>query len=188
MRRPIRPLARSTGFGCSTCRGFWPAPGRASFWATSEPTVIKVERPGAGDDTRGWGPPFAADAEGNENRRERLFPLRQPQQALGGDRHRPAGRRRPGPRPRGAERHPAGELQGRRPEEIRPGLGPPAPGEPRAGLLLDHRFRPDRPLCRSRGLRLHDPGGGRADERHRRARRPAGAADRRRSAWRWPTS
>ena len=23
--------------------------------------VIKVERPGAGDDTRGWGPPFAAD-------------------------------------------------------------------------------------------------------------------------------
>src|ERR1700750_1271356 len=23
--------------------------------------VIKVERPGTGDDTRGWGPPFAAD-------------------------------------------------------------------------------------------------------------------------------
>ncbi len=23
--------------------------------------VVKVERPGAGDDTRGWGPPFAAD-------------------------------------------------------------------------------------------------------------------------------
>src|SRR5688500_19015743 len=23
--------------------------------------VIKVERPGAGDDTRGWGPPFAGD-------------------------------------------------------------------------------------------------------------------------------
>ena len=26
-------------------------------------TVIKVERPGAGDDTRAWGPPFAADGQ-----------------------------------------------------------------------------------------------------------------------------
>ena len=28
--------------------------------------IIKIERPGGGDDTRGWGPPYARDAEGND--------------------------------------------------------------------------------------------------------------------------
>jgi len=35
--------------------------------------VIKVERPGAGDDTRGWGPPWLRDADGREIRDSSYF-------------------------------------------------------------------------------------------------------------------
>ncbi|MBA5775902.1 CoA transferase [Stappia sp. F7233] len=36
-------------------------------------TVLKVERPGKGDDTRGWGPPFLKDEDGNETRESAYY-------------------------------------------------------------------------------------------------------------------
>jgi formyl-CoA transferase len=35
--------------------------------------VMKVERPGTGDDTRGWGPPYVKDAEGRETTESTYF-------------------------------------------------------------------------------------------------------------------
>ncbi|NML47606.1 CoA transferase [Ramlibacter sp. G-1-2-2] len=44
------------------------APWAGQILADLGAEVIKVERPGAGDDTRSWGPPFLKDADGNDTK------------------------------------------------------------------------------------------------------------------------
>ena len=49
------------------------APWAGQILADLGAEVIKVERPGAGDDTRSWGPPFLKDAQGNDTREAGYF-------------------------------------------------------------------------------------------------------------------
>jgi crotonobetainyl-CoA:carnitine CoA-transferase CaiB-like acyl-CoA transferase len=49
--------------------GPWAAPKLADLGAE----VLKVERPGAGDDTRGWGPPWMKDGGGQDTRESAYF-------------------------------------------------------------------------------------------------------------------
>ena len=44
------------------------APWAGQILADLGAEVIKVERPGAGDDTRSWGPPFLKDAQGQDTK------------------------------------------------------------------------------------------------------------------------
>jgi crotonobetainyl-CoA:carnitine CoA-transferase CaiB-like acyl-CoA transferase len=56
--------------------------------------VIKIERPGTGDDTRAWGPPYAKDADGNDTT-EAAYYL--PPTAASARSRATSPRRRPGP-------------------------------------------------------------------------------------------
>ena len=135
--------------------------------------VIKVERPGTGDDTRAWGPPWR-DGEStyylglNRNKRSVALDLADP-----------------------ADRELARRLAERADvliESFRPGLMASwgLDGDtirrvnPRLVSCSVTAFGSGEQATRHAGLRLPAPGDGRADERHRRAGRPAAEGRRRR--------
>jgi Predicted acyl-CoA transferases/carnitine dehydratase len=106
--------------------------------------VVKVERPGAGDDTRGWGPPFLKDKAGRDTSDAGYFlSVNRGKRSIAVDLADAEGQKRAGAR--GAGRHRAGEFQGRRAGEIRPRLRRSRRGQSGADLLLDHRLRAERP-------------------------------------------
>ena len=136
--------------------------------------VIKVERKGAGDDTRAWGPPFVPAADGGHlsaayfhsaNRGKRSIEARLHQ------RRRPAHRQEA----RGAFRRADREFQGRRARQIRPRLQKPRPRQSAPDLLLGDRLRPDRTGGIARRLRSDGARHRRHDgiDRHRRWRADA---------------
>ena len=129
--------------------------------------VIKVERPGEGDETRTWGPPYVGGESAyflsiNRGKRSVALDLARPeaQEALARLARSAARRRR---------ELPAGS---RRPARRR--LRAARAREPRARLLLDHGLR-----RRAARLRLRDRGRERPDGRHRRGRRAAAEGRRR---------
>ena len=54
--------------------------------------VIKVERPGSGDDTRSWGPPYLGSGD---QKGKRLFPVGKPWQRIHSDRFQRSARSEP---------------------------------------------------------------------------------------------
>ncbi len=63
MKKPQGPLSHVRVLDLSRILA---APWASQVLADMGAQVIKVERPGCGDDTRGWGPPFLRDASGQD--------------------------------------------------------------------------------------------------------------------------
>ena len=140
--------------------------------------VIKVETPGGGDESRGWGPPFVGPDD--EPVSTYFLSCNRNKESVTLDLKSDEGRatltllRRARRAPR--------ELPPRRPRPARLPRRAAARAQPGARAAVDQRVRPRRPRGRSRRLRPDRPGRGRPDVAHRRRpRRPAARrrADRR---------
>ena len=130
--------------------------------------VIKVERPQVGDDTRTWGPPFLTTPQGEDRRTSGYFLCaNRAKRSLTLDFTKPKGQELIRALAKRSdilfENFKVGTL-------ARYGLAyEDLQGHQSAiDLLLDHRLRSERAAPGRRSLRLHDPGDGRPDERHRR--------------------
>ena len=131
----------------------------AAPWATQiladlGADVIKVERPGAGDDTRSWGPPFLADRDGKPTRDAGYFlSVNRGKRSVTVDLAKPEGqeivRRLAASADVVIENFKAGNL-------ARYGLDAASlrAANPRLDLLFGHRLRPGRAAPRPGRLRL----------------------------------
>ena len=130
--------------------------------------VIKVERPGSGDDTRAWGPPYLRDANGKDTSEAAYYlAANRNKRSITVDITRPEGqdivRRLAAQSDIVVENFKVDQL-------ARYGLDYATLSRARSAphLLLDHRIRPDRAAPGAPGLRLHHPGQRRIHVDHRR--------------------
>ena len=172
------PRSARKAFASSNSPASWPVPGPGRCWPISAPTSSRSRARAAATTPAPGARPSSRTRTARTS--SRLLSRLQSRQALDRGRFRDAGRASAScASSRRKRRRADRELQGRRPGEIRPRLREPRDDQPAAGLLLDHRLRPGRPLRGPRRLRLHHPGHGRHHGHHRRAGRRAAEGRRR---------